>query len=88
MRIGILAVQGDYEAHARVLERLGAEYFFVRTAADLARADALGRLQLLRVHGEASVAEGHEHRDVRPRQLRADGGAQPGDPGGREDEEE
>lgn len=41
MRIGILAVQGDYEAHARVLERLGAEYFFVRTAADLGRADAL-----------------------------------------------
>lgn len=41
MRIGILAVQGDYEAHARVLERLGAEYFFVRTPADFARADAL-----------------------------------------------
>ncbi len=32
MRIGILAVQGDYEAfHARMLERLGADYIFVRT---------------------------------------------------------
>lgn len=41
MRIGILAVQGDYEAHAHVLERLGVEYFFARTAADVARADAL-----------------------------------------------
>jgi len=41
MRIGILAVQGDYEAHARMLERLGAEYFFVRTAQDAARAEAM-----------------------------------------------
>jgi 5'-phosphate synthase pdxT subunit len=41
MRIGILAVQGDYEAHARMLDRLGADYFFVRTAADVARADAM-----------------------------------------------
>src|SRR3990172_5444591 len=41
MRIGILAVQGEYEAHARMLERLGAEYFFVRTPEDAARADAM-----------------------------------------------
>jgi len=41
MRIGILAVQGDYEAHARMLERLGADYFFVRTPEDAARADAM-----------------------------------------------
>jgi pyridoxal 5'-phosphate synthase pdxT subunit len=41
MRIGILAVQGDYEAHGRVLERLGAEYFFVRTAEEAARAEAM-----------------------------------------------
>jgi 5'-phosphate synthase pdxT subunit len=41
MRIGILAVQGDYEAHARMLERLGADYFFVRTPQDAARADAM-----------------------------------------------
>jgi pyridoxal 5'-phosphate synthase pdxT subunit len=41
MRIGILAVQGDYEAHARMLERLGADYFFVRTAEDAAGAGAM-----------------------------------------------
>jgi 5'-phosphate synthase pdxT subunit len=41
MRIGILAVQGDYEAHARMLERLDADYLFVRTPADAARADAI-----------------------------------------------
>jgi pyridoxal 5'-phosphate synthase pdxT subunit len=35
MRIGILAIQGDYEAHAKVLERLGVEYRFVRTPQDM-----------------------------------------------------
>lgn len=38
MKVGILAVQGDYEAHARMLQRLGADYVLVRTpdqAADL-----------------------------------------------------
>ena len=41
MRIGILAVQGDYEAHAKMLDRLGVEHFFVRTPAEAAQADAL-----------------------------------------------
>jgi 5'-phosphate synthase pdxT subunit len=41
MRIGILAVQGDYEAHAKMLDRLGVEYFFVRTAEEAAQADAM-----------------------------------------------
>ncbi len=41
MKVGILAVQGDYEAHAAVLERLGAPHVFVRTPADLADVDAL-----------------------------------------------
>jgi len=41
MRIGILAVQGDFQAHARVLERLGAEYLFVRTPEEAARAEAM-----------------------------------------------
>jgi pyridoxal 5'-phosphate synthase pdxT subunit len=41
MRIGILAVQGDFEAHARMLDRLGAEHFLVRTAEDAARAEAM-----------------------------------------------
>jgi 5'-phosphate synthase pdxT subunit len=41
MRIGILAVQGDFEAHARMLERLGAEYFFARTPREAEQADAM-----------------------------------------------
>jgi 5'-phosphate synthase pdxT subunit len=35
MKIGILAIQGDYEAHAEMLDRLGAEHTFVRTPGDL-----------------------------------------------------
>jgi pyridoxal 5'-phosphate synthase pdxT subunit len=35
MKIGILAVQGDFEAHAGALARLGAEPVFVRTPRDL-----------------------------------------------------
>jgi pyridoxal 5'-phosphate synthase pdxT subunit len=36
MKIGVMAIQGDYEAHAKVLERLGAEHAFVRRPDDLA----------------------------------------------------
>ena len=36
MKIGILAIQGDYEAHAGVLERLGVAHTYVRNPADLA----------------------------------------------------
>lgn len=35
MKVGILALQGDFEAHARVLERLGAEPVYVRSVDDL-----------------------------------------------------
>jgi pyridoxal 5'-phosphate synthase pdxT subunit len=41
MRIGILAIQGDYEAHARTLERLGVDYAFVRTPQEAAQVDAM-----------------------------------------------
>jgi 5'-phosphate synthase pdxT subunit len=41
MKIGILAVQGDYEAHARMLERLGADYMLVRTPQEAAQVDAM-----------------------------------------------
>jgi len=41
MKIGILAVQGDYEAHARMLERLGADYVLVRTPEDAEQLDAI-----------------------------------------------
>lgn len=34
-KIGVLAIQGDYEAHGRMLERLGVEPVYVRTPADL-----------------------------------------------------
>jgi pyridoxal 5'-phosphate synthase pdxT subunit len=41
MKIGILAIQGDYEAHARVLERVGVEHIFVRQSDDLAGIDGI-----------------------------------------------
>jgi pyridoxal 5'-phosphate synthase pdxT subunit len=36
MKIGILAIQGDYDAHARALDRLSAEHCYVRLPDDLA----------------------------------------------------
>src|SRR5687768_10349176 len=39
--IGVLAIQGDFEAHAAVLRRLGAEPRVVRTPADLDDLDGL-----------------------------------------------
>ena len=41
MVVGVLAIQGDFEAHAGVLVRLGAEPRIVRTPADLEGLDAL-----------------------------------------------
>src|ERR1700691_3341036 len=41
MKVGVLAVQGDYEAHASALKRAGAEATFVRTVADMQGIDAL-----------------------------------------------
>ena len=41
MKIGILAVQGDFEAHAAMLEQLGAQTAEVRTPADLEGCDGL-----------------------------------------------
>ncbi len=41
MKIGILAVQGDFEAHAAMLRDLGAETAEVRTVADLETCDGL-----------------------------------------------
>jgi 5'-phosphate synthase pdxT subunit len=39
--VGVLAIQGDFEAHASVLRALGAQTREVRTAADLEGLDAL-----------------------------------------------
>jgi len=41
MKIGILAIQGDYEAHKAVLERLGAEVILVRKPEQLDAIDAI-----------------------------------------------
>jgi 5'-phosphate synthase pdxT subunit len=39
--VGVLALQGDYERHMRALEAVGAHAVEVRTAAEMAAADAL-----------------------------------------------
>ena len=41
MKVGILAVQGDFEAHAATLARMGADCVFVRTPRDLKGVDAV-----------------------------------------------
>ena len=41
MKVGILAIQGDVGAHAKAVERLGAETAWVRREKDLAGIDAL-----------------------------------------------
>ncbi len=41
LKIGILAIQGDFAAHAAMLESLGAETLEVRTVADLEQCEAL-----------------------------------------------
>jgi pyridoxal 5'-phosphate synthase pdxT subunit len=41
LRVGVLAVQGDFEAHALLLRRLGAEVSEVRVPADLEDLDGL-----------------------------------------------
>jgi 5'-phosphate synthase pdxT subunit len=41
MKIAILAIQGDYAAHAAMLDRLGAEHVYVRRPGDLDGADAI-----------------------------------------------
>ena len=41
MKIGVLAVQGDYAAHARMLSRVGAEAVELRRAGELAAVEGL-----------------------------------------------
>ena len=40
-RVGVLALQGDFEAHSRAIERAGAEPVEVRTSAELDSVDGL-----------------------------------------------
>src|SRR5713101_5524767 len=63
VKIGILAVQGDFEAHAAMLAQLGAETAEVRTPAQLEGCDGLilpggestTQLQFLREEGLADA---------------------------------
>src|SRR3984957_7185003 len=41
MTIGILAIQGDYEAHAKMLDRIGVAHRYVRTADELTDLDGI-----------------------------------------------
>jgi 5'-phosphate synthase pdxT subunit len=41
MKVGILAVQGDFEAHGATLARIGVEHVFVRTPSDMDGVDAV-----------------------------------------------
>jgi 5'-phosphate synthase pdxT subunit len=41
MKVGVLAVQGDFEAHGATLERMGVEHVFVRTPSDMDGVDAV-----------------------------------------------
>ncbi|HEY2647502.1 MAG TPA: pyridoxal 5'-phosphate synthase glutaminase subunit PdxT [Candidatus Acidoferrales bacterium] len=41
MKVGIVAVQGDFEAHAATLARMGVEHNFVRKVRDLEHVDAV-----------------------------------------------
>lgn len=58
-RIGVLALQGDFEEHLRAVEEAGGEGFLAKTAEDLRRADGLilpggestTLLTLIRRHG-------------------------------------
>jgi 5'-phosphate synthase pdxT subunit len=40
-RVGVLALQGDFEAHRAALDRAGADAYEVRTAAELDGLDGL-----------------------------------------------
>src|SRR6202521_6014933 len=41
MKVGVLAVQGDFEKHAATLARMGVDHVFVRTPRDLEGVDAV-----------------------------------------------
>ena len=41
MTIGILAIQGDFEAHAKMLDRIGVAHRYVRTSDDLSGLDGI-----------------------------------------------
>jgi len=73
MLCGVLALQGDWAAHARVLNAMGVETVLVRTAAELAAVDALvlpggESTAMLRLMGPENLAKkiGRRVRDGLP----------------------
>jgi len=61
-RVGVLAVQGDFEAHRRALERAGAEVCEVRTAEELESVEGLvipggESSAMLRILGDEGLLE-------------------------------
>jgi 5'-phosphate synthase pdxT subunit len=62
LRIGVLAIQGDFEAHARILRQLGAELREVRTAEDLDRLDGL----VIPGGESTTIGKGIESADLAP----------------------
>ena len=70
MKIGILAVQGDFDAHAQMLAAMGVESVEVRTPADLADCDGAD-LARRREHHPIAISKGRRlgrrHPQVRRR---------------------
>jgi 5'-phosphate synthase pdxT subunit len=71
MKIGVLAVQGDFDAHRKRLEELGAEVVLVRKAEQLDEVDGLiipgGESgAFLRILGEQGIAKLKEFVRVKP----------------------
>jgi pyridoxal 5'-phosphate synthase pdxT subunit len=62
LRLGVLAIQGDFEAHARILRQLGAEVSEVRVPADLERLDGL----VIPGGESTTIAKGIESAELEP----------------------
>ncbi|HEY9127728.1 MAG TPA: pyridoxal 5'-phosphate synthase glutaminase subunit PdxT, partial [Acidobacteriaceae bacterium] len=71
-RIGVLALQGDYEAHAAALTEVGAVPSLVKTAEALAQVDAL-----ILPGGESTTMLKFLHRGGLLEELRAFAGGKP-----------
>ncbi|HEX5928213.1 MAG TPA: pyridoxal 5'-phosphate synthase glutaminase subunit PdxT [Solirubrobacterales bacterium] len=70
MRVGVLAIQGDFAAHARILRQLGAEVAEVRTVDDFEGLDGL----VIPGGESTTIAKGIESGGLEPA-LRAHHGA-------------
>ena len=64
MKVGILAVQGDFEAHAAMLARMGVESVFVRTPSDMDGVDADNPARRRKHHAVEISSRGGPGQDV------------------------